>query len=161
MEVIHNSCNMGTCGKPMCPPCALRHWLNISDGPFVHVTAIKCQVWKNCFKERLCLQKLVSKMKVNFSAVFQSSSPDRWWHKPQSAYVSNIFTFVTDVKSISLAESQSPPTDSELHPPADRSQSVAVFTQLSLNLSVKQVSILCLCVCNLYVSCCVVCSVCV
>jgi len=77
----------------------------------------------------------------------------------------------TDTKSISLAGSQSSPADSELHPPADRSQSVAVFTQLSLNVSVKQVSVLCgmcvhasvcvvcicLCVCSLFVCVCGVC----
>ena len=54
-------------------------------------------------------------------------------------------TSFTDAESVSLAESQSPPVESESHPPADRSQSVTVFTQLSLNLSVKQVSMLCVC----------------
>ena len=53
---------------------------------------------------------------------------------------------ITDSESISTTESMSPPADHAPHPSVGQSQSVTVFTQLSVNLSIKQVSLFCICV---------------
>ena len=49
IEVLHSSCNMGTCGLPMCPlsalePAALGHWMDaIRQTPTrAHGTTTKC-----------------------------------------------------------------------------------------------------------------------